>query len=78
VRAEAPSFGTRGTERSPCPTPDQQQLIARGALAWLRLLDHPDILIRLDIVEIVLSDTGPAFNLPETPSSCRSHILGCP
>ena len=27
------------------------------------LLDHPDILFRFDIVEIVVDDTGPTFNL---------------
>lgn len=44
-------------------TRDKQKLIARGALAWLRLLDNPDILFRFDIVEIVFDDSGPAFNL---------------
>ncbi|HXX41990.1 MAG TPA: YraN family protein [Chthoniobacterales bacterium] len=30
--------------------------ISRGALAWLRLLDNPDILFRFDVVEVVISD----------------------
>ena len=34
----------------------KQKLIARGALAWLQLLDNPDILFRFDVVEVVLSD----------------------
>jgi putative endonuclease len=34
----------------------KQKLIARGALAWLQLLDNPDILVRFDVVEVVLSD----------------------
>ena len=53
-------------------TRDKQKLIARGALAWLRLLDHPDIFIRFDIVEIVFDGNEPkfclikdAFKLPE-------------
>ena len=41
----------------------KQKLIARGALAWLRLLDHPDILIRFDIVEIVIERDRPVFNV---------------
>ena len=52
-------YGTPGE----AVTRDKQKLIARGALAWLRLLDHPDILFRFDIVEIILDDTGPTFNL---------------
>ncbi len=44
-------------------TRDKQKLIARGALAWLRLLDNPDITFRFDIVEIVFDDSGPSFNI---------------
>ena len=36
----------------------KQKLIARGALAWLQLLDNPDILVRFDIVEVMLADDG--------------------
>lgn len=51
----------------------KQLLIVRGALEWLRLLDHPDVLFRFDIVEVVLTDgqvpeihlIKNAFNLPE-------------
>jgi putative endonuclease len=32
----------------------KRKLISRGALAWLQLLDNPDILFRFDVVEIVL------------------------
>jgi len=42
---------------------DKQKLIARGALAWLRMLDNPDILFRFDIVEIVFDESGPVFNI---------------
>src|SRR5207248_9497412 len=36
----------------------KRKLISRGALAWLQLLDKPDILVRFDVVEIVISDAG--------------------
>ncbi|MGB8168976.1 MAG: YraN family protein [Chthoniobacteraceae bacterium] len=41
----------------------KQKLIARGALAWLHLLNNPEVLFRFDIVEIVLTDERPEFNL---------------
>jgi len=41
----------------------KQRLIARGALEWLRMLDHPDIVFRFDIVEIVIEEGEPQFNL---------------
>ncbi len=44
-------------------TREKQKLIARGALAWLRMLDQPDILFRFDIVEIVIEDSTPTFHL---------------
>lgn len=44
-------------------TRDKQKLIARGALAWLRMLDRPDILIRFDIVEVVVEQDRPVFNV---------------
>ena len=50
----------------------QQKRIARGGLAWLRMLDDPDILFRFDIVEVILSEEAKpqieviknAFQLP--------------
>lgn len=33
-------------------TPAKQRLISRGALAWLRMLDNPEIYFRFDIVEV--------------------------
>ena len=42
---------------------EKQALIARGALAWLRLLDNPDIIFRFDIVEVVIDDSGVTFNI---------------
>ncbi len=34
----------------------KQKLIARGALAWLRLLDNPEINYRFDVVEVLVRD----------------------
>jgi putative endonuclease len=36
--------------------PDQQRRISRGALAWLRMLDNPDILFRFDVVEVLIRE----------------------
>ena len=35
---------------------DKQNRISRGGLAWLRLLDDPDILFRFDVVEVVIAE----------------------
>lgn len=51
----------------------KQKRIARGGLAWLRLLDDPDILFRFDVVEVILAEGADpriellrnAFALPE-------------
>lgn len=51
----------------------KQRLITRGGMAWLRLLDIPEIDFRFDIVEVVLTDgevpdinlIRNAFQLPE-------------
>ena len=43
---------------------DQRARITVGGLAWLRLLDNPDILFRFDVVEVVLAeDEPPRFEL---------------
>ena len=36
----------------------KQKRISRGALAWLRMLDNPDILFRFDVVEVVIADNA--------------------
>src|SRR2546421_5004905 len=42
----------------------KQKRISRGGLAWLRMLDNPDILFRFDVVEIVLTeDAKPRIEL---------------
>ena len=50
----------------------KQRLIARGALAWLRMLQYPTVPFRFDIVEVVLTPQTlsieiitDAFQLPE-------------
>lgn len=36
--------------------PDKQRLIQRGAMDWLRLLGHPRVTFRFDIVEVILTE----------------------
>jgi len=36
----------------------KQKRIARGGLAWLRMLDNPDILFRFDVVEVLLPENA--------------------
>ena len=36
----------------------KQKRISRGALAWLRMLDNPEILFRFDVVEVVFVETS--------------------
>jgi len=51
----------------------QRKRIALGGLAWLRLLDNPDILFRFDVVEVLIVRGAPprlelirdAFRLPD-------------
>lgn len=52
---------------------EKRHLISRGAVAWLRLLDFPDVRYRFDIVEVIAGDDAPvecsvvksAFTLPK-------------
>ena len=41
----------------------KEELIARGARAWLRLLDRPEVNFRFDIVEVVIGDGRPRINV---------------
>ena len=34
---------------------EKQKHISRGGLAWLRLLDNPEILFRFDVVEVIIA-----------------------
>ena len=53
---------TRGDESFGRPVEairsDQRRRISRGALAWLRLLDNPEIFFRFDVVEVIIDDTS--------------------
>ena len=52
---------------------EKRNRIARGGLAWLRLLDNPDILFRFDVVEVIIAEGAEprleilqnAFSLPK-------------
>jgi putative endonuclease len=52
---------------------EKEQLIIRGAISWLKLLDNNDVPYRFDIVEVILKDgerphvnvVENAFQLPE-------------
>jgi putative endonuclease len=51
---------------------EKQRLIARGAIAWLRMLDDRSIVYRFDVVEVVVGEVEieitlvqDAFTLPE-------------
>src|SRR6266516_490759 len=35
---------------------EKRKRISRGAVAWLRMLDNPDILFRFDVAEVILAD----------------------
>ncbi len=41
----------------------KEELISRGARAWLRLLDRPDVTFRFDIVEVVVGGGKPRINV---------------
>ena len=42
---------------------EKEALIARGARAWLKLLDRPEVPFRFDIVEVVIGDGKPRINV---------------
>lgn len=44
-------------------TADKQRLIAKGALAWLRLLDRPEVVYRFDVVEVLFDGRNRRINL---------------
>jgi putative endonuclease len=53
---------TRGSEDFGRPVEAvnrQKQLrVSKGGLAWLRMLDNPDIVFRFDVVEVLLPNEG--------------------
>lgn len=36
----------------------KQKRISRGGLAWLRMLDNPEILFRFDVVEVIVAENA--------------------
>jgi putative endonuclease len=43
---------------------EKQKRVSRGGLAWLRMLDDPDILFRFDVVEVIMTkDAEPRIDL---------------
>src|SRR5437879_9981733 len=47
---------------------NKQKRIARGGLAWLRLLNNPDILFRFDVVEVIIGEgTQPHVEIIRNP-----------
>lgn len=42
---------------------EQRHRISRGGLAWLRMLDKPDVLFRFDVVEVVMTADEPRLEL---------------
>jgi len=53
---------TRGSEEFGRPIEaidrDKRKRISRGGLAWLRMLDNPDIFFRFDVVEVIIADNS--------------------
>ena len=53
---------TRGGEEfgRPIEAVDRQKQlrVSKGGLAWLRLLDNPDVTFRFDVVEVLMPDEG--------------------
>ena len=55
---------------------DKQKRIARGGLAWLRLLDDPDILFRFDVVEVIIAEGADrGWSCSATRSRCPSRTF---
>ena len=56
----------------------KRRAISRTALDYLKLLDHPDIRIRFDVVEVLLADGAvrEVRHLPNTFSLTRPYRYG--
>jgi len=52
---------TRGEFGDPAKsvTRDKEKLVIRGANAWLRELNYPEVQFRFDIIEVLLPEGGP-------------------
>ena len=54
----------------------KERLIIDGALGWLRLLHHPDILIRFDIVEVIIEPgKRPQCTVLENAFTMPNHFV---
>src|SRR5437660_7948026 len=54
----------------------KQKRISRGALAWLRMLDNPDILFRFDVVEVIIAwDTNRRVELIKNAFTVSRPLL---
>lgn len=67
--------GRKFGEPGDAVTLTKQKLIARGAQAWLRMLDKPGVYFRFDIVEIVIADDKPEFNLIKEAFKMPEHYI---
>ncbi len=72
IEVKTRAFAEDNSRPADAVTRDKEALIARGARAWLRLLDKPQVVFRFDIVEVLWNDGTPAitqlksaFLLPE-------------
>lgn len=72
IEVKTRAFAEENSRPADAVTRDKEALIARGARAWLRLLDKPQVVFRFDIVEVLWNDGTPAitqlksaFLLPE-------------
>ena len=72
IEIKTRAFAEDNSRPADAVTRDKEALIARGARAWLRLLDKPQVVFRFDIVEVLWNEGTPAitqlksaFLLPE-------------
>src|SRR5579884_1323768 len=55
---------------------EKRKRISRGALAWLRMLDNPDILFRFDVVEVIMAgNEKPRFEVIRNAFSLTKPYL---
>lgn len=57
-------------------TPAKQQLIVRGALAWLAMLDRQDIVVRFNVVEVVLREGEPQIQIIKNAFQPSEQLRG--
>jgi putative endonuclease len=52
---------------------EKQKRISRGSLAWLRMLDNPDILFRFDVVVRIQRGNHPHLPMRKTSTNGVEH-----